>query len=595
MTEAAEEGEGPAAGLPGGGFRAWVAGACAVHVVAGLLVFEPTLFPGGDNAGYMVLGEALRSGAGYVDLHLPEAPVHTQYPPLYPALLAVLGWVGGLQLFKAASLALTTAAVALAAGLGRRWGGPRVGVLAALLAALNPVLLDYSHYVLSEAPFVFLVLASLWAAARTGGGAPAGEGGLPARPDRGPEESAGDADGRWFALALAAAAAAFLTRTAGLPLLVALVALPALRRQGRRTAAAAATAVVVAGGWALSQRLGAPDQAGYLQQLLMVDPYDPAAGTVGAAGLARRTAENFWRYVVEVLPASLTGSRGAAGGLAGAGGIVVAGLAAAGWIRRSLREVGAAELFLFLYLGTVSAWPSVWTDRRFLLPAVPLLLIYALLGASWIAGAVGSGRGEGPADGPPGDGRAGRGGWALAAAGVVAAGVGAAGVLSLVDRVPERVRCLASYRAGEPCVAPQQASFYDAARWAREHTPEDAVVVNRKPRIFYWISRRRGRLYPYSAEPDVVVAGIEDAGADYVVVDQISGTTARYLAPAVEAHRHRFEVVYAEGEPTTWVLRFAPSPGTALRPTVAPPDGSGPDVGERAGTAAVVAGAAAGR
>lgn len=459
-------------GLPGG-FRAWAAGACAVHVVAGLLLWEPTLFPGGDNAGYMILGEALRTGAGYVDLHLPDAPVHTQYPPLYPALLAVLGWMGGLQLFKAASLALTTGAVALTAGLGRRWGGPLVGAAGGALAALSPVLLDYSHYVLSEAPFVFLVLAALWAAARTAGGPASlreGGDGSPASPTAG---EGGASEVRWFAPALAAGAAAFLTRTAG--------------------------------------------------------------------------------------------------------------LAAAGWIRRSLREIGPAELFLFLYLGTVSAWPSVWTDRRFLLPALPLLLVYALLGASGLTEAVASAARDGEEAGDGGTAPARRHGRAGAvAAGLVALALGAAGVRSLAERAPDRVRCLESYRSGDPCLAPQQASFHEAAGWARENTPEDAVIVNRKPRIFYWISRRRGDLYPYSSDPDVVLSGIEETGADYVVIDQISATTARYLVPAVEAHRNRFEVLYAEGRPTTWILRFTPPPGAALRDDAAPRGGRGGAVAPRA-------------
>lgn len=535
----------PATGARGGrlrgiGFRGWVAVACGLHLAAGALLFEPTLFPGGDNAGYMILAEALRSGAGYVDLHLPDAPVHTKYPPAYPTLLAVLGWMGGLQLFKLSSLALTTGAVAFAAGLGRRWGDtPMIGVLAGLLFALNPVLLDYSHYVLSEALFVFLVLLSLWAAARS---------------DRDRRGS------RWFGLAVAAAAAAFLTRTAGLPLLAALVALPALRKQRRRAASAAAAAVLVAGGWALFQRLGAPDQAGYLQQLLMVDPYDPAAGTVGPAGLVRRTAENFWRYVVDVLPGSLTGDGAAPGPLRGVVGILVAGLAVCGWTRRCVGEIRAGELFVFLYLGTVAAWPSVWTDRRFLLPVLPLIVIYGLIGVSTLAGALGSG----------GSGNREAGSAALAGRlqTLVVAGVAAllaAGELRAVGaKVPDRLRCLRAYRAGDPCVAPRQASFYAAARWASGKTPPDAVFINRKPRIFYWISRRRGTVYPYSSEPEVVMAGIDEAGADYVVIDRISGTTARYLVPAVEAHRSRFRVVYREGSPPTWILRYRLPAGTAL-------------------------------
>ena len=89
-----------AAGLS---FGAWAGIVAGLHLVLGLLLYEPTLFPGGDNADYMILGESLRSFEGYRDLHLPGSPVHTKYPFGYPMLLGFLGWIGGLPLFKLAS------------------------------------------------------------------------------------------------------------------------------------------------------------------------------------------------------------------------------------------------------------------------------------------------------------------------------------------------------------------------------------------------------------------------------------------------------------------------------------------------------------
>lgn len=528
----------------------WVAAACALHLVVGLLVYEPVLFPGGDNAGYMILAESLREGLGYLDLHLPGTPVHTKYPPLYPAVLAVLGWVGGLQLFKLASLAMTAGAVWLTAGLGRE-GTPAAAALgAATLAAVNPVLLDYGHWVLSEAPFVLLVTATLWAAVRAEADEPGGEEPVGILPDR-----------RFLVVPLLAAAA-FLTRTAGLALLLAVVLEPALRRRWRRTAWAGAVALAAAGGWALFQGAAAPERARYVTEFLMVNPYDPSAGTVGLAGLAERTATNFWSYVSSVVPASVSGVRSGSGA-AVAGGLVVAGAAAAGWLRRSLRRVGTPELFTFLYVGLISAWPSVWVDRRFLLPLLPLLLLFVLEAASASAHRVRSSE------------RA-----RTAGAGLAALLLALPALLHAGGTVPDRIRCLSGWRSGSPCVAPAQASFYAAARWTRENTPTDAVVANRKPRIFYWIARRRGDVYPYSSEPDVVIQGLEEMGADYVVVDAISGTTARYLVPAVEAHPSRFRVLHRERRPPTWVLRFLRGPGTALgdpgpgRP--APASGDGP-------------------
>lgn len=534
-------------GQVGPGVR-WAAAACALHLVLGLLLYEPVLFPGGDNAGYMILAESLREGLGYLDLHLPGTPVHTKYPPLYPAVLAVLGWIGGLQLFKLASLAMTAGTVWLTAGLGRAATPAAAAAGAAGLAAVNPVLLDYGHWVLSEAPFVLLVTATLWAAVRAEADEPDGEERKGILPDR-----------RFLAVPLLAAAA-FLTRTAGLALLAAVLLEPALRRRWRRAAWAGAVALAAAGGWALFQGTAAPDRARYLTEFLMVNPYDPSAGTVGLAGLVERTATNFWSYVSSVLPTSVSGVRGASGAAGAVGGLAVAGAAAAGWLRRSLRRLGTPELFAFLYVGLISAWPSVWVDRRFLLPLLPLLLLFVLEAAAAAARRLRSSD------------RA------------TAAGVGLAALLLAVPAllhvggtVPDRIRCFSGWRSGSPCVAPAQASFYAAARWTRENTPADAVVANRKPRIFYWIARRRGDVYPYSSEPTVVIEGLEAMGADYVVVDAISGTTPRYLVPAVEANPSRFQVLHRERQPPTWVLRFLGGPGTALRdsPPRGPPRAAG--------------------
>ncbi|MCG8466743.1 MAG: glycosyltransferase family 39 protein, partial [Gemmatimonadetes bacterium] len=223
----------------------WAAvGLAVLHAVVGLVLYEPTLFPGGDNAGYLILGDALRSGAGYRDLYLPGAPLHAKYPPLFPAMLAALGAV---QASKLAVLACTSLVVWATARLGRLYAGPRPALLAAGLLAINPTLLEYGHYILSEAPFTLAVLLALWAFKRD--------------------------DSKGALLAILAAAAAFATRTAGLTILLALPLAWILKREPRRSLWAAASALAVLLAWGAYQSWAAPNQPGYLQELVLVDPY----------------------------------------------------------------------------------------------------------------------------------------------------------------------------------------------------------------------------------------------------------------------------------------------------------------------------------
>ena len=507
--EGARDGPGADGGATGLPF-AWAAvSLAALHAVLGLLLYEPTLFPGGDNAGYMILGDALRSGEGYRDLYLPAQPLHAKYPPLFPALLAVLGWLGGLQLFKLAMLACTTAAVWLTARVGRELVGEGAALFAAGLLALNPTLLEYGHYVLSEAPFLLLVLLSLYGAVR------------------------GDRKGD--TLAVLAAVGAFATRTAGLTILLALPTawLFARRRRAAGVAGGAALATMVL--WGLYQGWAAPQQAGYVEELFLIDPYSPAAGSVGFGGLVARAAANLWAYASRVVPHTVLGSEDPVGTPLVLLGLAFSGLALLGWARRARREVGAAELFVLLYAVLIAIWPVVWTDRRFLLPLVPLLSLLAI-------GAL--------ADLGP---RVAR--WGPLA---IVAVVGIPCAIWIADRVPDRIECVAAWRGGSPCDAPAFASLYAAAAWAAEHTEPDAVIVNRKPRLFYLISRRRGDVYPYSPDPDAVMAALDEWGTDYVVVDQVSGTTIRYLVPAIREHEARFEPVYQGGSPPTYVFRLHP-------------------------------------
>ena len=53
-------------------------------------VFDFKLDMGGDNAGYIILGQALLQGEGYTNIHIPGSPPASHFPPGYPALLALL-------------------------------------------------------------------------------------------------------------------------------------------------------------------------------------------------------------------------------------------------------------------------------------------------------------------------------------------------------------------------------------------------------------------------------------------------------------------------------------------------------------------------
>jgi hypothetical protein len=527
----------------------------AVAVVLGS-VLTPAPHTGGDNAAYLALGYALSQGLGYVELWDPLVLPHTEYPPAFPLLLAGLMAVGvsSWVTFKMAMAVLVSAALILVFG----WAGGRRGALAGLGVALLTLLsggwIDASRWILSEPLFLALTFLSLWAGDR---------GGL-----RWEAEEGGDRSSAWLLVAGAAALLALLTRSAGLPLVLALAAMFLLARRRTALVIFGATTLVVGGAWGLRALRGG--EGAYQSEFWMVNPYEPALGTIGFLDLPWRLWENLGIYLGSVLPAEWWPASGLSLVVLG---LLLAALALAGWGRRLLRrEVGTAELFLPLYAGLILLWPPVWSGDRFALPLYPILLLYAgealVAGLARITGARGEGSpGRQVAKGSPGR---------LVPLGVVAAGflaLALPAVPSWLETAGEAGACRARAEADVfRCHAPAVAEFRDAAGWTGRGLPEEAVVLNRKPRIFYVLGGSRGRIFPFSRDPADLLREADRLGARYLLVGFPDGVTLSYLPAVVEGSPGAFCVVEGWGEATTLLGILPPGSREGTQVTRCPPE-----------------------
>jgi 4-amino-4-deoxy-L-arabinose transferase-like glycosyltransferase len=140
--------------------------------VAFVLVVNPTLPDPGDATAYHLLANNLADGHGYIRpfdfkiLHVSRPTA--EYPPLFPALLSVPAYLGAKSV-DAQRLFLCfvgAGTVALIGFLGRRVGGPIVGLVAAAIAAVYPMLFLGEAVLMAECLFAFLVTAMLLLAYR---------------------------------------------------------------------------------------------------------------------------------------------------------------------------------------------------------------------------------------------------------------------------------------------------------------------------------------------------------------------------------------------------------------------------------------------
>jgi hypothetical protein len=229
-----------------------------------------------DDGLYYVSAKSLADGGGYRIESLPGEPAQTKYPPLYPLLLSV-AWRIDPQFPRNLPVAAWISWLALPAMLVLSAAYfPKLGVsgwrawLLLCLMAINPYVILYSSSLMSELPFLALILLTMLLAESgvdTCGAANSGRsrllggfvGALKSRlesrlrpelatPPRGLHGEGGTA------LAIAAGAVAglaCLTRSAGIVMLPAAMGYFALRGKWRRGLWFAAAMVPFIAGWML--------------------------------------------------------------------------------------------------------------------------------------------------------------------------------------------------------------------------------------------------------------------------------------------------------------------------------------------------------
>lgn len=403
-----------------------------------------------DDGFYAILGRALATGHGLRYLGWPDTPAPAHYPPGYPILLALLWRAGGSLAavarwgvwLNAVCAGLVAAAVATALVV-RFQVHPWLAAAAAVLAAVATPVLAVTTLLLSEAPFLLLLVAVLWAADRSGADPP----GL-----------------RWALVAGVLAGLATLVRAVGLTALIAVVGVALLQRRWRPAAAALLGGLVVLGPWlawnAARRHPGfGPLEASYGSYAGF---YVDAVRSEGV-GFALTVVKRNVIAIVEVFAALFAPLGREWARWVGAGGVTVALLLALRPVWRKLPVLGA---FLVLYLAVIICWP--YDPSRFLWAIWPLLIGVLTVGA---AAALALVRG---------------GGWRRP----LGAGLTALLTLAVIGYARTSVRGLL-VRGWEPSQTVSGARALAIVTWVTAHTrPEDVIATRFDPLVYLYSGRR---------------------------------------------------------------------------------------------------------
>ena len=154
--------------------RFWLAIACAVALGAAIrfayLYLGAPSWVGGDGFDYHGSALRLADGMGYTSSLTNVGAEAAHHPPGWVTLLALVTKAGGRSMWahQVTGLVLGLGVILVTGLVGRRYVGPRVGVVAAFLAAVYPGFWVLDVQILSEplglvvGGLLLLVLADLW-------------------------------------------------------------------------------------------------------------------------------------------------------------------------------------------------------------------------------------------------------------------------------------------------------------------------------------------------------------------------------------------------------------------------------------------------
>ncbi len=473
-------------------------------LLMGILLFDANLSLTGDNAQFINLGRSLADGHGLSETIEGEPVPHTKYPFGFPILLAIVHilFPGNLIALKSLVVLLYAISIPLTYLLIRRFAAPPLSLGVSALCLASPLLLDFSHQVMSEIPFLLFSLIALL---------------LLHRAQKSNTLST-------LALAIIAIIAAYYIRSAGIILIGTGIIFFALHKKWKEAGLIAIGSFLLALPYQIrNASLGGTP---YIEQLLSINPYRPEEGALTFTALIERILANLELYSLQIIPHIFLPSFIDTNYFVGAvfSALILYALIA-GITRRNLLIV-----YLTCYLGLYILWPYVWSDTRFLVPAIPILFYAILTSMDELLHLL------------------------ARALKKTASRVGVVFFfLFLLGSNIYETNNLARYTGQLPS---EWANYFAASEWIKDNTESDVKIACRKPYLMNAIANRKATGYAWK-EPDQVIADFEQKNIEIVVIDQLGfRSTPEFLVPAIQAHVKRFKILHIVPNPKTYVLKF---------------------------------------
>ncbi len=222
-----------------------------------------------------------------------------------------------------------------------------------------------------------------------------------------------------------------------------------------------------------------------------------------------------------------------------------------GIVRLATTPLRVVSIYLLCYFGILLLWQEQWSSARFLASVVPFLFITFLVGVDSVLYLLSVKKGT------------------------FIKSIAHLGNLTITT--PSKQKCLISWGIVILLIignlAHQQRlvtrnrkqsqdwkNFYACADWIRTNTPKESIVMSRKAELCYLRSQRKGITYPFTHDTQKMLSILSTNKVRYILCDNFywTHTSIRYLYPLFRSYPNLFTVVYSRGNPDTYVVEYMP-------------------------------------
>jgi len=501
---------------------------CALAVISAL--YLTTLNPeisdlSGDSARFLLLAKSLAQGKGYREIEKPSAPLHAEYMPGLPLILAAIYHFapGDLRPMK---MLMVIFAILSVIGFYLFLLREKRGVKLALTLCfgLVPFLFSFQNEILSDLPSLSFLLLGFFYFEKL-------------------KERTEPRLWPWIIPALLMALAFYFRQTAIIAFASGALVILVSKNSPRLKILAGYSLgfLPLASLWYVRNLMttGAVEPS-YGRKLFFAKASDPFAGTLTWAGLAARVFRRIWFFSLHLEKDMLLGPYWR--GLVVLWVILLIFLLA-GFFYELVLKKNIAAIFYIPCLVAISSWEG-WVPR-YLLPLLPLNLWFIFRGMELTLGKIFKNRLYGQ--------------WLAGQVFVLWFFFNLMRALAVISfqhtplPYPSEkflaqeqeavalvgVKNFAHFpnafdwkRKGPEYLAAKSAAYYHffaMAEWVKENLQPEEVVVCRKPTLFAWLSQGRSIQYPAELDAEKFLAAVKSRRGKFVLIEEISPELRRVL------------------------------------------------------------------